>query len=69
MSRVHPFGIVKLSIIFLKVVALATRVDLEDICGIDQLCSGLQAGMEGTIHAVCELLMHTVIVTSESKPA
>jgi len=34
---------------------LATRSDLEEVCGISQLCSGLQAGMEGAIHVVREL--------------
>ena len=38
-----------------KVVALATRANLEEVCGTDQLCSGLWAGMEGAIHAVKEL--------------
>ena len=38
-----------------KVVALATHADLEEVCGTDQLCSGLRAGMEGAIHAVKEL--------------
>ena len=38
-----------------KVVALITRSDLEEVCGTDQLCSGLCSGLEGTIHAVHEL--------------
>ena len=38
-----------------KVVALATRADVEEVCGTDQLCSGLRAGMEGAIHTVEEL--------------
>ena len=38
-----------------KAVALATCADLKEVCGTDQLCSGLQAGMEGAIHAVKEL--------------
>ena len=38
-----------------KVVALATRTDSEEVCGVAQLCSGLWTGMEGAIHAVCEL--------------
>ena len=38
-----------------KIVALATRADFEEVCGTDQLCSGLRAGMEGAIHAVKEL--------------
>ena len=41
--------------ILCKVVALVTQTDLENICGVAQLCSRLWAGMEGAIHAVCEL--------------
>ena len=37
-----------------KVAALATFTDLK-VCRTDQLCSGLQAGMKGVIHAVKEL--------------
>ena len=33
--------------ILCKVVALATHADLEDVCGVAYLCSGLRAGMEG----------------------
>ena len=50
---VRPIG--ALRHILGKVVALATRADLEEVCGTDQLCSGLRAGMEGAIHAVKEL--------------
>ena len=32
-----------------------THAALEEVCGIDQLCSGLRLGSEGSIHAVCEL--------------
>ena len=32
-----------------------TRGDLEEVCGIDQLCSGLRSGLEGSVHAVREL--------------
>ena len=35
--------------------ALVTRSDLEEVCGVDQLCSGLRSGLDGAIHAVCEL--------------
>ena len=31
------------------------RADLEEVCGIDQLCSGLRSGLEESIHAVHEL--------------
>jgi len=53
---VHPIGIGEaLWQILCKVVVLATRSDLEEVCGVTQLCSGLQAGMEGAIHVVREL--------------
>ena len=38
-----------------KTVALVTRANLEEVCGIDQLCSGLYLGLEGSVHAVREL--------------
>ena len=41
--------------IICKVVTLATWINLKDVCCVVQLCSGLLAGMEGAIHAVCEL--------------
>jgi len=41
--------------ILCKVVALATCSDLEEVCDVTQLYSGLWAGMEGAIHAVREL--------------
>jgi hypothetical protein len=31
---------------------LATGSDVESICNADQLCSGVQAGIEGAIHAM-----------------
>ena len=53
---IRPIGVGEaLRRILCKVIALATRTDLEDVCGIAQLCSGLWAGMEGAIHAVREL--------------
>ena len=44
-----------LSRIIGKVMALATGNDVEELCGIDQLCSGLRAGIEGTVHATSKL--------------
>ena len=45
--------------ILCKVVSLVTQTDLEDVCGIAQLCCRLWAGTEGAIHAVRELFdMH-----------
>ena len=53
---VRPIGVGEaLRRILCKVIALATRTDLENICGVAQFCSGLRAGMEGAIHAVREL--------------
>ena len=53
---VRPIGIGEaLRRILGKTVALVTRADLEEVCGIDQLCLGLRLGLEGSIHAVYEL--------------
>ena len=38
-----------------KAVCLATRLDATLVCGSDQLCAGLQAGIEGAIHGMNEL--------------
>ena len=36
--------------------ALATgSIDIEDLCGVNQQCSGLRAGIEGAVHAIREL--------------
>ena len=38
-----------------KVLAMATRADVEDVCGVSQLCSGIKSGMEGAIHCINEI--------------
>ena len=38
-----------------KAVCLTTRIDAALVCGSDQLCAGLQAGIEGAIHGMNEL--------------
>ena len=38
-----------------KLVLLAFSSDANGRCGINQLCAGLEAGIEGGIHAVSEL--------------
>ena len=55
-AGVCPIGIGEaLRRVLVKVVALATCADLEQVCGTDQLCSDLRACMKGAIHAVKEL--------------
>ena len=66
---VHPIGIGEaLWWILCKFVALASRGNLEDVCGVAQLCSGSvvywlacwYTHMEEAIHAVRELFdLHT----------
>ena len=38
-----------------KAVCLATRLDAALVCGSDQLCAGLQAGIEEAIHGMNQL--------------
>ena len=38
-----------------KAVGHLTRLDIEEVCGVSQLCPGLKAGIEGGVHAICEL--------------
>ena len=38
-----------------KAFCVVTRLDIEVACGIDQLCAGLKAGIEGAVHGVSDL--------------
>ena len=38
-----------------KAVWLAVRLDVEEMCQVDQLCVGMKAGIEGATHALTEL--------------
>ena len=34
---------------------LITKSDVEDLCGVSQLCAGTSAGIEGAVHGINEL--------------
>ena len=38
-----------------KAMVVTTGVDVEELCGADQLCSGLKGGIEGAIHSVSQI--------------
>ena len=56
MPGVRPIGIGEtLRRIIGKAVCLATHLNVALVCGSDQQCAGLQAGIEETIHGINEL--------------
>ena len=53
---VHPIGIGEVLIRILgKMMISITGIDVEEVCSVDQLCSGLKAGIEGAVHGLREL--------------
>lgn len=50
---VRPIGIGEvLRRLMGKAMVATTGIDIEELCGVDQLCSGLRGGIEGAIHSV-----------------
>ena len=40
--------------IICRSIVMTTRTDIADLCGVDQLCSGIKGGIEGAFHAMKE---------------
>ena len=54
--RVHPTHAGKChQHIEAKVMAFATRIDVLEVCGVDQQCAGTKAGIKAAVHAMKEL--------------
>ena len=45
-----------------KTVALVTCADLEEVCGVGQLSSGLHLGLEGSIHALFMSYLRNIVI-------
>jgi hypothetical protein len=55
MPGVRPVGIGESADrCFEKIMSIITGSDVMEVCGSDQLCSGVKAGIEGAIHAVSQ---------------
>lgn len=52
---VRPIAIGEiLRCIICRSIVMTTRTDIADLCGVDQLCSGIKGGIEGAFHAMKE---------------
>ena len=38
-----------------KMGSQSCRTKVTEACGLDQICAGLEAGIEGTVHTVCAM--------------
>ena len=47
---------------FEKIMGIVTGDDVKESCGSDQLCSGVEAGIEGSIHAITKTYQETVMM-------